>query len=363
VALADHATVCGIFDGHNGLGTSSVISLSLPTAVLQALDHLFGTTVADSSEEHAELGSSPKPARPSDEAIDKAIKDAFLAVDHTIVNESLQHALSGKLNADTIRILGAAQSGSCALLSFYEHETRQLRVAVTGDSRAVLGRRVTDKSGKESFEVHALSVDQNAHNPAEVARISAEHAGEMVVEKGRVMGWGMSRAFGDAMTKWSLEDQEKLKAEYLGDRSYANIKTPPYFTAEPEITTTKVQKGDFLIMASDGLWECLTSEEAVGLVGLWLQKNKLTRERRRPLTHNSSRPVEPNAKPVERDELPVILKEDDTTRYRYWRTVKRFLNVDDNASVHLARNALGGANRDLTGALLALTPPRARRFR
>lgn len=363
VALADQTTICGIFDGHNGTNTSSVISLSLPTAILQALDHLFVSTVTDTSEEHAELGSAPAPTRPSDEAIDKAIKDAFLAVDHSIVNEALQEALSGKLSADTIRTLGAAQAGSCALLSLYEHETKQLRVAVTGDSRAVLGRRVKDASGKESYEVHVLSQDQNGYNPAEVARISAEHPGETVAEKGRVMGWGMSRAFGDAMTKWTLEDQERVRNECMGDRSYANIKTPPYFTAEPEITKTQIQKGDFLIMASDGLWECLTNEEAVGLVGLWLQKNKVTRNYRGPVTHDSRSPVEPNAKPVERVELPVVLKEDNTSRYPSWRAVKRFLNVDDNSSVHLARNALGGANRDLTGALLALTPPRARRFR
>jgi pyruvate dehydrogenase phosphatase len=39
---------------------------------------------------------------------------------------------------------------------------------------------------------------------------------------------------------------------------------PPYFTAEPEITTTEVQPGDCVVLATDGLWDCLTTEELMG---------------------------------------------------------------------------------------------------
>jgi len=31
-------------------------------------------------------------------------------------------------------------------------------------------------------------------------------------------------------------------------------------------------RGDFLVLASDGLWESLTNEEVVGLVGKWLEE-------------------------------------------------------------------------------------------
>jgi pyruvate dehydrogenase phosphatase len=67
----------------------------------------------------------------------------------------------------------------------------------------------------------------------------------------------------------------------------------------------------------------------------------------------------------ERTDLPVTsLKPDETTMYKWWRAImKRFVNIDTNSAVHLARNALGGADRDLTGALLQLKPPLSRRYR
>ena len=153
--------------------------------------------------------------------------------------------------------------------------TRGCFVALTEDSRAVLGRNVS-KRGKDTYEVHVLSQDQNAHNPAEDARMSALHPGEKIMDDGRVLGWDMSRAFGDAAYKWSREIQERLHEEFLGDRVRENVKTPPYFTDELEITTTEVQPGDFVVFATDGLWDCLTNEEVVGLVGVWLSGRKLS---------------------------------------------------------------------------------------
>ena len=82
-------------------------------------------------------------------------------------------------------------------------------------------------------------------------------------------------AFGDAASKWRSEIQQRLHEEFLGDRVRENVKTPPYFTSEPEITTTEVQPRDFVDFATDGLWDCLTNE-VVGLVGIWLGGRKLS---------------------------------------------------------------------------------------
>ena len=66
----------------------------------------------------------------------------------------------------------------------------------------------------------------------------------------------------------------------------------------------------------------------------------------------------------ERTDLPVTsIKQDETVMYNWWHATKRFVNIDSNSAVHLARNALGGADSDLTGALLRLRPPRSRRYR
>jgi pyruvate dehydrogenase phosphatase len=52
-----------------------------------------------------------------------------------------------------------------------------------------------------------------------------------------------------------------------------DIRTPPYLTAEPVVTSTKIdpRNPSFLIMATDGLWDMLSSQQAVDVVGKWLE--------------------------------------------------------------------------------------------
>ncbi|KAJ3553410.1 hypothetical protein NM688_g3632 [Phlebia brevispora] len=105
-------------------------------------------------------------------------------------------------------------------------------------------------------------------------------------------------------------------------------------------------------MASDGLWEALTSEEAVGLVGWWLDNRTIT----------GSAP-EKEAPTILPKDLPINTDyEDKTSRYKQWNVEKRFTDVDRNAGTHLVRNAMGGANRDLTSALLSMRAPRSRSY-
>ncbi|KDQ34187.1 hypothetical protein PLEOSDRAFT_1033422 [Pleurotus ostreatus PC15] len=334
-----------IFDGHNGPLTSSWLSDNLIPAIVGGLADLFS--------KQPPLETSLRLAPPPHKDIDRALKDAFLRVDNDIVDWAVERAFASPSKADAVNLLLPAQSGSCAIVSFFDSESKKLRVAVTGDSRAILGRRVDGNI----YEVHVLSLDQNAHNPAEDERMSKEHPGETIMANGRVLGWGMSRAFGDATYKWSLEIQKRLHEEYLGDRIPSKVKTPPYFTAEPEITTTDVRPGDFLVMGSDGLWDCLTNEEVVGLVGLWRDTHDMMPK------ETISSPSEGTNKLVDRESLPVVLKEDKTVMYPWWRATKKFVNVDANVAAHLARNALGGADHDLTLGLLTMTPPRSRRYR
>jgi pyruvate dehydrogenase phosphatase len=303
-----------------------------------------------------------------------------------------------------VRLLSLPIAGSCALLGIYNNIKRTFKVAACGDSRAVLGRRVALNDHTYAYETHVLSADQNAYNPLEVERLEAAHPGEKIIKKGRVLGWGLSRAFGDAVCKWSLEVQQRVHEEYLGDRIESDCLTPPYFTAEPVITTTTIRKGDFVVMASDGLWDCLTNEEVVGLVGGWLEtrgeevtigkgegigegemvmlpfgrpgpsgqdhKKGFGKGRGNGWAEGSNGGSdnkianEDETTIWERTDLPVTsIKPDETPMYKHWKATKRFINIDGNSAVHLARNALGGADRDLTGALLRLKPPRSRYYR
>ena len=358
-------TFFGLFDGYNGWHTSDFLSSFLIPEVLNDLVRLCSKYEPPSAE-HTELGTlaqSEVDLEPLPQAMIKIIKNTFQGLDGTIVNDGVERVLSSPSKSAARIPLSVAQSGSSALLAFFDSDSRLLRIALTGNSRAVLGRRLVEKRKGECFyDVHVLTTDQDAHNPTEEARLTALHPNENVIEKGHVLGCRASRAFGLAMYKWSREIQDRLHNEYLGDRPPENLKTPPYITAEPEITTITVKSGDFLVMASSGLWNCLTNEEVVGLVGLWLNREMNAVDQQDPVTWDKHLDDD-DAQVVRRDELPASMKEDNTVMYRRWRAQKRFLCVDDNAAGHLARNALGGADRDLTAALLSMTPPRSLRYR
>lgn len=267
-------------------------------------------------------------------------------------------------------VLAPALSGSCALLSFYDSHSKLFRVACTGDSRAVLGRR--GSSGK--WIATALSEDQTGGTPAEIARLQSEHPSEPnVVRNGRILGnLEPSRAFGDSFYKWKKETQDRIKKHFFGRTPHQWLKTPPYVTAEPVISTTKVdpQKGDFVVMATDGLWEMLTNEEVVGLVGQWIESQQSSSGSGKssswiPSFFASEKPL-----PVERagntdkngaggQRVPV--------RQEQWNVNGaddgRFVVEDKNAATHLIRNALGGKDKDMVCALLTLPSPYSRRYR
>jgi len=345
----------GIFDGHGGWTTSAKLRQVLVSYVARELNNTY------------KLAQSSPGLLPSSASIDAAIKQGFTKLDHEIIHEGVEQVLAGKSKALAAKLLAPALSGSCALLSFYDSRSKELRVACTGDSRAILGR----KSATGNWTATPLSVDQTGDEMSEVLRIRSEHPNEPnVISNGRVLGGLMpTRAFGDATYKWSAEVQEKLKKDYFHARRQSGLKTPPYVTAEPEITTTKIQpeNNDFVVMASDGLWEMLTNEEVVGLVGRWLDKYGVDNLKRKSSFGSTWLPSFLGGTS---DTLPVehTAKDDDKgpVRPRQWGISTKpdhFTVEDKNVASHLVRNALGGKNRDLVSALLTLPSPYSRRYR
>lgn len=124
-------------------------------------------------------------------------------------------------------------------------------MANAGDSRAVLALKKGDK-----YQAVELSVDHKPELPEERQRI--EKAGGFV-EDNRVKGiLNLSRSLGDL--------------EYKSDSSLA-LKDQ-MITAMPDVRVHKLAPGEtnFLILACDGIWDCLTSQEAVECVGDLLKK-------------------------------------------------------------------------------------------
>ncbi|GJE88133.1 protein serine/threonine phosphatase 2C family protein [Phanerochaete sordida] len=339
-------TYFGLFDGHNGPQTSNWLVSNLMLALLGSMCDLW-----------TRVKASAPDADPTVEDFEKTFKETFQRVDDQIVLEAAEQALAVPTRDEGVELLTLAYAGSCATVAFYDSHSRLLHVGVVGDSRAVLGRRVALPDGRGYvYEVRELTVDQNGWNPAEQSRLLAQHPGEHVVENGRVMGWGVSRAFGDAAYKWPLDLYRRLAEKYLAYPPGPDLKTPPYLIAEPEVTTTKVEPGDFLIIASDGLWEWLTSEDAVGLVGWWLDAR--ASDPTGSVRQRGRQPLLPKDLPVTGDYDP------NAVRIRTPKQEPRFVNKDENAATHLLRNALGGADERRLAALLSIEPgPECRRRR
>jgi pyruvate dehydrogenase phosphatase len=347
----------GVFDGHSGWVTSAKLRQTLISFVARELNTTYKSALED-----------PAALFPTPESIDRAIKTGFLRLDHEIVHESVAKVKKAQSKNAAAELLAPALSGSCALLSFYDSKSKLLRVACTGDSRAVLGRR--GPNGK--WTVTPLSADQTGATASEAERLRREHPGEPnVVKNGRVLG-GLepSRAFGDAYYKWSSKTTEDLKRSYFARTSPSLLKSPPYVTAEPVITTTKVEpeKGDFVVMATDGLWEMLTNEEVVGLVGQWLDaqggpngKNAQTQSWLKSWFSSEK------SLPVEKGSVSEKTGQRTPIRQQQWGTKtsldERFVVEDKNAATHLVRNALGGKDTDQLTALLTLPSPFSRRYR
>lgn len=343
----------GVFDGHSGRATSAALRKSLISYVARELNDAYKSAASNT---------------PSEEAIDLAIKTGFNRLDDEIVHTSVEEVFKAGSKTVAAELLQPALSGSCALLSFYDSRSKLLRVACTGDSRAVLGRR--SESGK--WTAIALSEDQTGRNLKEVDRILKEHPGEDgVIRNGRVLGrLEPTRAFGDAIYKWNRDTAWKLRAEFFGRSPSPLLQTPPYVTAEPIVTTTKIEPGkeDFLVLATDGLWEMLTNDEVVGLVGQWIESQTSVKsswyfEMVWPKSYgcqNQLLPVEQsNNEGPDGQKRPI--------RVRQWgidpEAKDRFVVKDKNVATHLVRNALGGTNDEHVCALLMLSAPFSRRYR
>ncbi|EHL02412.1 putative protein phosphatase 2C like protein C10F6.17c [Glarea lozoyensis 74030] len=139
------------------------------------------------------------------------------------------------------------------------------------DSRAVLGYQTAE--GK--WETRPLSVDQNVKNAAEVERVRCEHPNEEnLIRESYYMGYEPTRVFGDGKSKWPLELSNEAKERFNAGHAQKpeRYKTPPYHTARPEVVTTQLEKGRpaFMILASDGVWDTMSSEQGVALVGRWV---------------------------------------------------------------------------------------------
>ncbi|XP_076903727.1 putative protein phosphatase 2C 8 [Bidens hawaiensis] len=145
--------------------------------------------------------------------------------------------------------------GSTATVAVVGEEV--IVVANCGDSRAVLSR------GGAALP---LSNDHKPDRPDELEKI--ERSG------GRVVNWNGQRVMGVLATSRSIGDRQ----------------LNPYVIAKPEVTVTKREDGDeFMILASDGLWDVISNDLACHVVRKCIDGRITYRRRSQQLNDNQYR--------------------------------------------------------------------------
>jgi serine/threonine protein phosphatase PrpC len=187
-----------------------------------------------------------------------ALREAFIKIDEIMLspqgNEDLKkYKETGK--EDTNAMFGRPESDNigtytgCTACTAIITDT-EIICANSGDSRCVL-----------SVDGKALdmSIDHKPDNIGERTRI--ERAGGFV-EESRVKGvLALSRALGDF---------EYKKNKFVGIEEQM-------VTCIPEIKIEKLtKKTDFVIIACDGIWDCLTSQECITMCKELMARRKLS---------------------------------------------------------------------------------------
>lgn len=225
-----HGTFIGVYDGHGGPETSRFVN-----------ENLFRNLKKFASE-HQDISAN-------------VIKKAFLETEEEFLSIVQQQWF------DKPQI---ASVGSCCLVGVICNGL--LYVANAGDSRVVLGRAEKSFRGATAIQ---LSTEHNAsiESVRDELRSLHPHDSQIVVLKHKV--WRVkgliqvSRSIGDAYLKKAEFNREPLLAKFRLPEPFSK----PILSPEPSIFIHKLNpKDQFLIFASDGLWEHLTNQEAVDIV-------------------------------------------------------------------------------------------------
>ncbi|XP_074645602.1 pyruvate dehydrogenase [acetyl-transferring]-phosphatase 1, mitochondrial-like [Tubulanus polymorphus] len=261
--------------------------------------------------------------------VGKALEDACVRLDADISTEALPTGVMGNLNIESLEV---AFSGAVSVVAHIDGP--HVHIANVGDCRAVLGS-VNEDTG--DWFATSLSEEHNCDNASERQRILANHPpneASFVLKTDRLLGQlAPLRAFGDVRFKWRTNDLKHvikyIDTPFAKDLIPPNYYTPPYLNAVPEISYHRLTPRDrFLILASDGLWDVLTPDKVVKLVG----EHTLGKQ-------TVDRFVLPRGEKIALNDLNKLL-------------INRKMGlemrpVDTNSATHLIRNALGGTSDGL----------------
>lgn len=178
--------------------------------------------------------------------VDKAFKEVFIGV-----NEDLE----GEPDIEPL------YSGCTACVALVSHG--DIFLANAGDSRAIMAKKQKDFDETFRHTAFDLTIDQNPDSAGEQERI--EMAGGFVSPPPEE---GLSaRVWLDA----NFSQIGLAMARSIGDYAVKNVGV----IAEPVVTKYEIKKeDDYMIIATDGVWEFLSSQDAVDIVSKEFQNGK-----------------------------------------------------------------------------------------
>ncbi|XP_057965500.1 probable protein phosphatase 2C 60 [Malania oleifera] len=225
-----YGTFVGIYDGHGGPETARYIN-----------DNLF---------QHLKRFTSEQQSMSVD-----VIRKAFQATEEGFLSlVTKQWPMKPQI----------AAVGSCCLVGVICSGI--LYVANLGDSRAVLGRLVkatgevlaVQLSAEHNVSIESVRQEMHSLHPDDSHIVVLKHNVWRV--KGLIQ---VSRSIGDVYLKKAEFNREPLYVKFRLREPFKR----PILSSEPSISTHPLQPHDqFLIFASDGLWEHLSNQEAVDMV-------------------------------------------------------------------------------------------------
>jgi serine/threonine protein phosphatase PrpC len=141
---------------------------------------------------------------------------------------------------------------------------------------------------------------------------------------------------GDSRYKWPISIQEAVLPWISRRGPPKNYLTPPYVTAVPEVAHYRVtpSRDLFLVLATDGLYDELKSEQVVESVAAYMVSKSMV-------------------------PAPAFA----WSTFGNGNSTGKWAVEDENVATHLIRNALGGLDSEKVAKLLAIPSPYSRRFR
>ncbi|KEP66938.1 UNVERIFIED_CONTAM: PP2C, putative [Hammondia hammondi] len=276
IIRVDKWSLYGVFDGHGPFGhdVSNYVQKELPARLLYCEPRFLTFPL-------------------------RALQTSFTTI-HRELEDQTDDAMSGAGGID------CSMSGTTATVVLHIHALKKLFVAHVGDSRAVIARREHASSravagGSDGFRQEAQnesrrSQQQTSSEPRETAEdrgsrggtecrplsrlmafdLTNDHKPTNEIEKQRIMkaGGQVRRLEGDVPHRVFLKNRlfpGLAMSRAIGD----TIATQAGVIPDPEVREYEILEGrdEFLLICSDGVWEFISSQEAVDMVSAFGRDN------------------------------------------------------------------------------------------